>query len=191
MIALEADIETPDSSTIFTQFPGIVADHHIMDFIRDYFRLMVGGSMNSYEIENLMDVELETHHTEAHDPIAAISSISDGLPGFGIVAAVLGVVITMGAIGGPPAELGHKVGAALVGTFLGILLAYGIVGPIANALTHRMHEEANFYLCLKTIIVAHLNGYSPANAVEFGRKAIYSKYRPSFEDLEESIKQRK
>jgi len=191
LIALEADIEDPEKSPIFSQYPGIIHDHHVTEFICDYFRLMVGGSMNAFEIENLMDIELESHHQESHKPIAAIQGASDALPAMGIVAAVLGVVITMGAIGGPPEELGHKVGAALVGTMLGILLSYGFVGPIATSLTHNSEDEAKFYICIKTCILAYLNGYAPQVAVEFGRKVLYSEVRPGFLELEEHVKQKK
>lgn len=191
LIAMEADIEEPEQSALFTQYPGILADHHALEFICDYFRLMVGGSMNAFEIENLMDIELESHHQESHKPIAAIQGASDALPAFGIVAAVLGVVITMGAIGGPPEELGHKVGAALVGTMLGILLSYGFVGPIGASLTHRAEDEAKFYVCIKTCILAYLNGYAPQVAVEFGRKVLFSEVRPGFLELESHVKQKK
>jgi len=191
LIALEADIENPEQSPVFSQYPGVMADHHVLDFICDYFRMMVGGSMNAFEIENLMDLELETHHQEAHQPIAAIQGASDALPAFGIVAAVLGVVITMGAIGGPPEELGHKVGAALVGTMLGILLSYGFVGPMATSLNNITEDEAKFYVCIKTCIIAYLNGYAPQVAVEFGRKVLFSGIRPSFLELEEHVKQKK
>jgi chemotaxis protein MotA len=191
LIALEADIEEPEKSAIFTQYPGVLADHHALEFICDYFRLMVGGSMNAFEIENLMDLELETHHAEVHKPIGAVQGAADALPAFGIVAAVLGVVITMGAIAGPPEELGHKIGAALVGTMLGILLSYGIVGPIGTALNHRAEEEAKYYTCIKTCIIAYLNGYAPQVAVEFGRKALAADVRPTFLELEEHVKQKK
>lgn len=191
LIALEADIEEPEKSPIFAKYPGVLANHHVLDFICDYFRMMVGGSMNAFEIENLMDLELETHHQEAHKPIAAIQTLSDALPAFGIVAAVLGVVITMGAIGGPPEELGHKVGAALVGTMLGILLSYGFVGPLASSLNHQLEDETNFYVCIKTCIIAYLNGYAPQVAVEFGRKALFSDVRPGFLELESHVKQKK
>lgn len=191
LIALEADIEDPEKSTIFSAYPSVLHDHHALDFICDYFRMMVGGSMNAFEIENLMDVEMETHHHEAHTPIGAVSGAADALPAFGIVAAVLGVVITMGAISGPPEELGHKIGAALVGTMLGILLSYGLVNPIATSLTYRMEDEAKYYLCIKTCIIAYLNGYAPQVAVEFGRKVLFSSVRPGFLELEEHVKQKK
>lgn len=191
LIALEADIEDPEKSSIFANFPTVLHDHHALDFICDYFRMMVGGSMNAFEIENLMDVELETHHHEAHAPIAAIQGAADALPAFGIVAAVLGVVITMGAISGPPEELGHKIGAALVGTMLGILLSYGFANPIATALNYQMEDEAKYYLCIKTCIIAYLNGYAPQVAVEFGRKVLFTSVRPGFLELEEHVKQKK
>jgi chemotaxis protein MotA len=165
-----------------------MADHHVMDFISDYLRLMVGGNMNPFELENLMDLELETHHHTASAPSTAMTQVSDGLPGFGIVAAVLGIVITMGHIGGPPEELGHHVGAALVGTFLGILMAYGFVGPMANSLADIAHEEGKFYECIKVCLMANLNGYAPQIAVEFGRKSISSSERPGFTELENHIK---
>lgn len=191
LIALEADIEDPEKSAIFSAYPSVLADHHALDFICDYFRMMVSGSMNAFEIENLMDAEMETHHHEAHAPIGVISGAADALPAFGIVAAVLGVVITMGAISGPPEELGHKIGAALVGTMLGILLSYGFANPIASAMTYQMEDEAKYYLCIKTCIIAYLNGYAPQIAVEFGRKVLFSSVRPGFLELEERVKQKK
>ena len=191
LMSLEADIESPKESPIFKKYPKIMADHHVMDFIYDYLRLMVGGNMNTFELESLMEVELETHHHEAGQAHNALTKVSDGLPGFGIVAAVLGIVITMAAIGGPPEELGHHVGAALVGTFLGILLAYGFVGPMAVMLEHLAHEEAKFYECIKVCLIATLNGYAPQIAVEFGRKTLFSTERPSFVELEEHIKKSK
>lgn len=188
MMSIEADIDEPHESPLFTKYPTILADHHIIDFICDYFRLMVGGNMNPFELENLMDMELATHHQEAEMPAQAVTKVSDALPGFGIVAAVLGIVITMSFIGGDPAVLGHHVAAALVGTFLGILLAYGFVAPIATAMEHAAREEAKFYQCIKVCLMSAVNGYSPAVAVEFGRKVMYSTVRPSFSELEEHVK---
>jgi chemotaxis protein MotA len=188
MMSIEADIDEPHESPLFTKYPTILGDHHIIDFICDYFRLMVGGNMNPFELENLMDMELATHHQEAEMPAQAVTKVSDALPGFGIVAAVLGIVITMSFIGGDPAVLGHHVAAALVGTFLGILLAYGFVAPIAAAMEHAAREEAKFYQCIKVCLMSAVNGYSPAVAVEFGRKVMYSTVRPSFSELEEHVK---
>jgi len=188
LMALEGDIEEPKESAIFKKYPKILADHHVMDFIADYLRLMVGGNMNPFELENLMDIELETHHHESSAAHTALTKVADGLPGFGIVAAVLGIVITMGSIGGPPEEIGHHVGAALVGTFLGILLAYGFVGPMATMLEHISADESKFYETIKVCLMANLNGYAPQIAVEFGRKTIYSSVRPGFVELETHIK---
>lgn len=191
MMSLEPDVEEPEKSTIFGKYPKVAGDHHAVDFLTDYLRLMVGGSIkNSFELENLLDIELETHHGEAHQASAALTRVSDGLPGFGIVAAVLGIVITMGSLGGPAAEIGQHVAAALVGTFLGILLAYGFVGPMATLVEHLSRDESQFYLVLKTVLIAAQQGYSPQIAVEFGRKAIFSVERPSFRELEEHVKRK-
>jgi len=191
LMALETDIEEPHESEIFNQFPSIAKNHHVTEFICDYLRLMVGGNMNAIELESLMDVELETHHHEAAAGPTAVTTMSDGLPGFGIVAAVMGVVITMGFISEPPEVLGQKVGAALVGTFLGILFAYGFVGPMAKAMEGRSEEDAMLFGCAKTCILATLNGYTPQIAIEFGRKVLGSTVRPSFTELEEHIKGQK
>ena len=188
LMALENDIEEPKESEIFKRYPKVLKDHHALEFICDYLRLMVGGSMNSMELENLMDVELDTHHEEAHLPSHAVTSMADGMPAFGIVAAVLGVVITMGSLNEPPEVLGMHIAAALVGTFLGILLAYGYVGPVGAFLGHVMREEAKYLECIKICILATLNGYTPQVAVEFGRKALYSSVRPGFAELEEYVK---
>lgn len=188
MMSIEADIEDAHQSEIFKKYPKVLADHHIVDFISDYLRLMVGGNMNPFELENLMDIELQTHHQEALLASNAVTKVADGLPGFGIVAAVLGIVITMGSLGGPPEVIGHHVAAALVGTFLGILLAYGFVGPFAVAMEHVVREEGKFYECVKACLLATANGYAPQVAVEFGRKVMYSSDRPSFSQLEEHVK---
>lgn len=191
MMSLEADVEEPEKSPIFGKYAGILHDHHAVEFLTDYLRLMVGGSIkNAFELENLMDVELDTHHEEGHQPAAALGRISDGLPGFGIVAAVLGIVITMGSLGGPPEEIGAHVAAALVGTFLGILLAYGFVGPMSTLMEHIARDEAQFFKVLKTTLLASQQGYSPQIAVEFGRKAIFSTERPSFKELEDHVKKK-
>jgi chemotaxis protein MotA len=191
LMALESHIEEPEASDIFAAYPKILANHHAIDFLTDYLRLMVSGNLDVHQVENLMDVELETHHNESGLAASALTKVSDGLPGFGIVAAVLGVVITMGHIGGPPAELGHHVGAALVGTFLGILLAYGFVGPTASAMEHMAREETKFFECIKVCLLASMNGYSPAIVVEFGRKVLFSTERPSFRELEDRVKEKK
>ena len=189
LMALEGDIDEPDESAIFQKYTKIMSDHHIRDFICDYLRLMVGGNMNSFEIENLMDIELETHHHEISAPSTALAIVADGFPGFGIVAAVMGVVITMGYITEPPEVLGAHIAAALVGTFLGILLAYGYTAPLSNAMGQQAEEEAKMYDCIKVCILATINGYTPQIAIEFGRKVLFSDMRPSFTELEDHVKQ--
>ena len=191
MVALEADVDEPENSAIFQKYPSVTAHHHALDFICDYLRLMVSAKLNSFEIEALMDVELETHHEEGHAPSAAVTRIADGLPGFGIVAAVLGIVITMASLNDGAEVIGHKVATALVGTFLGILLAYGLVGPMANYLEFAARDESQFVKCLKITLMASIQGYPPQIAIEFGRKAIFSTERPGFRELDEHIKNNK
>jgi len=191
IMALEKDIDDVTQSTLFQSYPKILHDHHVTDFIADYLRLMVSGNMNPIELEALMDVELETHHQEGERVASALTNMSDGLPGFGIVAAVLGVVITMSSLGGPVTEIGGHVASALVGTFLGILMAYGFVGPMGTYYKHMVDEEAKFFQCIKVCFLATLNGYSPQIAVEFGRKVLFSAERPGFLELEDHVKKRK
>ena len=191
LMSVEGDVDKPNESPLFAKYPKVLADHHAIEFLTDYLRLMVGGNLNVFEIENLMDNEIETHHKEGEMPIHSISKLGDGLPAFGIVAAVMGVVHTMESVGIPPAELGKLIAAALVGTFLGILLAYGFVGPLASTLEQKLHEEAKMFDCMKVTLLASLNGYAPALAVEFGRKVLYSTERPGFTELEEHVKGRK
>lgn len=191
LMSIEGDVETPEQSPIFSKYPMVTSDHHVVEFLTDYLRLMVGGNLNAFEIENLMDNELETHHEEGSVPIHAIEKMGDALPAFGIVAAVMGVVHTMESVGIPPAELGKLIAAALVGTFLGILLAYGFVGPLATLLQHKLDESTKMLQCIKVTLLASLNGYAPQVAVEFGRKVLCSTERPTFIELEEDVKQRK
>ena len=189
LMSIEGDVEAPEQSPIFSKYSGMMADHHVMEFITDYLRLMVSGNMDAFQIENLMDNEIETHHQEGHIPVHSVSKVADGLPAFGIVAAVMGVVHTMESVHLPPAELGMLVAAALVGTFLGILLAYGFVAPIASALEQKLDESSKMLECVKVTLLASLNGYAPQLAVEFGRKVLYSTERPTFMELEDHIKQ--
>lgn len=188
MISIEKDVDNPEESELFKKFPLILKDHHVVEFVSDYLRLMISGNMDPFQVENLMDNELETHHHEALVPAHAIAKVADGLPAFGIVAAVMGVVHTMESVGIPPAELGLLIAHALVGTFLGILLAYGFVGPLSTLLEGKIEEDAKVYQCIKVTLLASLNGYPPTIAVEFGRKVLYSTERPSFADLETEIK---
>ncbi len=191
LMSIEADVESPEQSPIFSKYPTIAGEHHAMEFLTDYLRMMVGGNLNAFEIESLMDSEIETHHHEGEVPIHALSKVADALPAFGIVAAVMGVVHTMESVGIPPAELGKLIAAALVGTFLGILLSYGFVGPLAAALEHRLNEGGKIFQCIKVTLLASMNGYAPQVAVEFGRKVLYSTERPSFKELEDEVKSRK
>ncbi len=191
LMSIEADVDNPQQSPLFSKYPKIRGDHHAVEFMTDYLRLMVGGNLNPMEIESLMDSEIETHHQEGEMPAHVISKIGDALPAFGIVAAVMGVVHTMGSVGIPPAELGKLIAAALVGTFLGILLAYGFVSPLAGRVEQTLHESSKLFECIKVTLLASLNGYSPALAVEFGRKVLYSTERPSFVELEQHVKQSK
>jgi len=191
LMSIEGDIDVPEESPIFSKYPSVLADHHIIEFISDYLRLMVSGNMDAFQIENLMDNEIETHHAEGEVPVHCIAKMGDALPAFGIVAAVMGVVHTMESVGLPPAELGMLIAHALVGTFLGILLAYGFVGPLSTALEQKLNESSKMFQCVKVTLLASLNGYAPALAVEFGRKVLFSTERPSFLELEEHIKQSK
>lgn len=190
MLAVEADIDDPHASPLFTKYPSVEKVHGSIEFIVDYLRVMMIGSIAGHELESLIDAELETHHAEAGLVPAAMTKMADGLPGFGIVAAVMGIVITMGSLGGPPEEIGHHVAAALVGTFLGILLAYGVFGPIATLLEHKVREESKFYECIKVSLIATLNGAAPQIAVEFGRKVLYHEVRPSYAEVDERVRQK-
>jgi chemotaxis protein MotA len=192
MLAIEADIESPAKSKLFNEYPRIMADHHMLEFITDCLRLIVGGNLDPHELESLLEYELETHHKEAGEPGQAVQRVADALPGFGIVAAVLGIVNTMAAIeGADTGTIGKKVAAALVGTFLGILVAYGFVGPIASAIEHRVSEEGKAFEVVKMALVASVRGYAPPVAVEFARKLLWSDVRPTFADLENHLKGRK
>jgi chemotaxis protein MotA len=191
LMSLENDIDAPYESALFDRHRAVLADEHLLDFITDYLRLIVSGTMNAYQLENLMDNEIATYEQDADIPVQAINKLADGMPAFGIVAAVMGIVHTMGSIGKPPAELGGLIASALVGTFLGILLSYGLVGPLASLL-HRRHQEAvKAMQCVKVTLLASLNGYAPTIAVEFGRKVISATERPSFAELEGHVRQLK
>jgi len=190
MLAVESDIDDPVASPLFSKYESINKIHGSIEFIVDYLRVMMIGSIAGHELEALVDAELETHHAENHLVPGALSKVAEALPGFGIVAAVMGIVITMGSLGGPPAELGHHVAAALVGTFLGILLSYGVVAPLANMIEHKVREEAKFFECIKVALIATLNGAAPQIAVEFGRKILFHEARPSWVEVDERVRQR-
>ncbi len=187
MLAIEPHVENPHESSIFQQFPNILKDHHVVDFICDYLRMMTMGSDNPHQMEDIINEELEVHHHEKAQIAGAYSSMGDGLPALGIVAAVLGVIKTMASIDQPPAILGKMIGGALVGTFLGVFLAYGIVGPMGQILNTIYEEEGKFYQCIKLAFIAYLNGFAPAIAVEFARKSIPVHVRPSFYDVENKV----
>ena len=190
LMAIEKDVEEPHDSEIFKKYPTVGHDHHVVEFITDYLRMMVSGNLNAHEIESLMDSEIETHHHEAHAAVAAIQRIAGGLPAFGIVAAVLGVVNTMGSVGQPPAVLGGMIGSALVGTFLGILLAYAFAEPLGGLLEQKVEEAGKELQCIKTTLLASMQGYNPSTAIEFGRKVLYSTERPTFGELEAFVKKK-
>jgi chemotaxis protein MotA len=189
VMAIERDLESPKDSELFKKYPHVLSDHHMVEFITDCLRLIVGGNLDPQELESLLEYELETHHQESHAPAHAVQKVADALPGFGIVAAVLGIVNTMSALeGADTATIGHKVGAALVGTFLGILVSYGFIGPIAAAMEYVARDKAKAFEVVKMALVASVRGYAPPVAVEFARKLLYSEVRPTFNDLEAHLK---
>ncbi len=188
LVALEADIEDPGKSQVFSKYPAFLKDHHIRDFVCDTMRMAVSGGVEPFDIDQMMELDMEVHHQSASQPVAALSSMADSLPGLGIVAAVLGVVITMGALGGPPEEIGHKVAAALVGTFLGILLCYGLVGPFAANMAKGAEDEHAYYYVLRVLMTSFMKGAPPIMAVEVARRAIPGHVRPSFKEVEKTCR---
>jgi chemotaxis protein MotA len=190
LAAIENDIEEPSKSKIFTSYPTVMGDHHVSDFVCDTLRTASAGAVDPFDLDQMMEGDMTTHHHEAGLPIAALATMADSLPGLGIVAAVLGVVITMGALGGPPEEIGHKVAAALVGTFLGILLCYGLIGPIAANLTKGADDEKHYYHVLRVCMISFLKGMPPILAVEMGRRAIPGHVRPKFKIVEDSCRKK-
>ena len=186
--SLEPDVEAPDKSEIFKKFPTVMHDHHVSDFVCDTLRMALTGTVSHFDLDQMIEMDLDVHHQEVGAPVAALSTVADALPGLGIVAAVLGVVITMGALGGPPEEIGHHVAAALVGTFLGILACYGFLSPIAANMTKINEAEAQYYNCLRTGLIAFIRGAAPILAVEFARRSIPSVVRPSFKEMETACK---
>ena len=191
LMAIEKDVEDPQNSAIFKKYPVVGNDHHVVEFTTDYLRMMVSGNLNAHEIESLMDSEIDTHHAEAHLPIAAIARLAGALPAFGIVAAVLGVINTMGSVGQPPAVLGGMIASALVGTFLGILLAYAVVEPLGGLLEQKNEDAGKELQCIKTTLLASMQGYNPSTAIEFGRKVLFSTERPTFIELEGYVRGKK
>jgi len=188
LMALEADSDDPEKSPVFSKYPRFLKDHHALHFVCDSIRMAAGGGVEPFDMDQMMDRDMEVHHHDTALPIAALSTTADSLPGLGIVAAVLGVVITMGALGGPPEEIGHKVAAALVGTFLGILLCYGFIGPLAANMSKAVDDEHAYYYVLRVVMVAFMKGTPPSVAVEFARRAIPGHVRPTFQETETHIK---
>ncbi len=191
LMTIEADIDNPKESEIFNAYPLVLKDHHVMEFLRDYLRLMVSGSADFFQMENLMDIDIQTHHHEGDVIATALTRLGDGMPAFGIVAAVMGIVHTMESLGIPPNELGKLVAQALVGTFLGVLLGYGFISPLSNLLEHKLHASTKALECVKVALLAIINNYSPNISIEFARKVLYSKEKPTNADLEELLKQLK
>lgn len=188
LIAIEGDIENPEKSPIFGKYPTILKNHHALSFVCDNLKVIISANVTPFELENIMDLEMESHHHEAMIPAHSITKIADGLPALGIVAAVLGVVITMGKVSEPPEVLGHSIGAALVGTFLGVLLSYGFVGPVGTHLEHIAEEDMLFFQVIKIALVSFVGGAAPQIAVEYARRVIPSGEKPSFTELEEAIR---
>ena len=187
MLAIESHIERLEESSLFQAFPKFSSDHHALEFLCDYLRMMTLGTDNPHELADLLDEELETHHTEDGQIQTAFQTMGDGFPALGIVAAVLGVIKTMSSITEPPEVLGKLIGGALVGTFLGIFLAYGFVSPLAVAMSNVFAADAKYLGCIRAGLLAHVSGYAPAVSVEFARKALLSKDRPSFFEVEEAV----
>jgi chemotaxis protein MotA len=188
LVALETDIEEPDKSPLFSKYEDFMKQHHAVDFVCDTMRMAVSGGVEVFDLDQMLEADMEVHHQEANEPVSAMSTVADSLPGLGIVAAVLGVVITMGALGGPPEEIGRKVAAALVGTFLGVLLCYGLVGPLAARMGKMADEEHAFMQVLRVTMIAFLKGVAPIMAVEIGRRTVPGHVRPSFTAIEEACR---
>jgi chemotaxis protein MotA len=191
LVGLESHIEHPQDSIILKKYPAFLKDHHAVHFFADTMRVIITGAISAHDLQTLMELDLETHHEETEKPASSLQTMADSLPGFGIVAAVLGIIITMGAIGGPPEQIGEKVGAALVGTFLGILLCYGVFGPIALNIQSLNSEKGKYYECLKQGLLGFQKGFAASIAVEFARRAIFSTSRPTFEEVENACRESK
>lgn len=188
LVKLEADVEEPDKSQLFSKYPKFIKDHRAVHFVCDTLRMSISGGVGHFEIDQMMETDMEIHHHENTAPVVALTTVSDALPGLGIVAAVLGIVITMGALGGPPEAIGHHVAAALVGTFLGILLSYGFCGPIAGNMSRANDLEKEYYNFLRVGLISFIRGAAPILAVEFARRSIPGHERPTFKEMEKTCK---
>jgi chemotaxis protein MotA len=190
LVGIEGDIEEPLKSPLFSRYPAFLKNHHIRDFVCDTMRMAITGGATPFDVDQMMELDMEVHHQGATTPASALTTVADALPGLGIVAAVLGVVVTMSSLGGPPEEIGHKVASALVGTFLGILLCYGMVGPLASNLTKLVDDENAYYHVLRIVMLSFIKGMSPILAVEMARRAIPEHVRPSFQEVEKACRQK-
>lgn len=190
LIELESDIEEPEKSPVLSKFPDFLNNQHARAFVCDTMRMAITGGATPFDLDQMMELDMEVHHASASQPAFALAAMADALPGMGIVAAVLGVVITMGSLGGPPEEIGQKVAAALVGTFLGILLCYGVVGPLSSILTKLIDDEQAYYHVLRVLMLSYLKGMAPTLAVEVARRAVPEHVRPSFQEMEQASRHR-
>ena len=190
MVGIENDIEEPEKSPLFSKYPSFMKDHHIQCFVCDTMRMAITGGATAFDVDRMMELDLEVHHVGATDPSTALSTMADALPGIGIVAAVLGIVIAMSALGGPPEEIGKKVASALVGTFLGILMCYGVVGPVASSMAKLVDDEQAYYHMLQVVMMSFIKGMSPILAIEMARRAIPQHVRPSFQEVEKACRRK-
>ena len=188
LLSVEMDVEKPKESSIFKNFPEFLADHHAKDFVCDTLRMAITGGVEPFDMDQMMELDMEVHHNASTQPVSALTTMADALPGLGIVAAVLGVVITMGSLGGPPEEIGEKVAAALVGTFLGILLCYGVAGPLSSNMAKSADEHNEYLHVLRVLLLSFLKGSAPMIAIEMERRAIPAHVRPSFDEMEKNCK---
>lgn len=191
LLSVEEDVEKPEKSELFKKYPEFMADHHARNFVCDTLRMAITGGVEPFDMDQMMELDMEVHHHQASQPVDALQTTADALPGLGIVAAVLGVVITMGALGGPPEEIGHKVAAALVGTFLGILLCYGVAGPLSSNMAKLAQEHNSYLHVLRVLMLSFLKGAAPMIAIEMGRRAIPAHVRPTFDAMEKACKAQK
>ncbi len=188
LLSVEMDVEKPKESSIFKNYPDFLGDHHAKDFVCDTLRMAITGGVEPFDMDQMMELDMEVHHNASTQPVSALTTMADALPGLGIVAAVLGVVITMGSLGGPPEEIGEKVAAALVGTFLGILLCYGVAGPLSSNMAKSADEHNEYLHVLRVLLLSFLKGSAPMIAIEMGRRAIPAHVRPSFDEMEKNCK---
>jgi chemotaxis protein MotA len=190
LAGIEGDIEEPEKSVVFSKYPEFVRNHHMRDFVCDTMRMAIIGGATPFDLDQMMESDMDVHHVGATEPATALGTMADALPGLGIVAAVLGVVVTMSSLGGPPEEIGHKVAAALVGTFLGILLCYGMVGPLSSNLSKLVDNDQASYHVLRVVMLAFIKGMSPSLAIEMARRAIPEHVRPSFQEVDKACRQK-